>query len=302
MHSLYAYLQSKSDNIPGQEKFLLNSIDKIYDLFLLQFQMLVSIHDKAIKLMELSKKKHLATSEDINPNQKFVNNSVLKILSESEVLKNAINKYKLDNWEENHEYVNLLFNDIVSSERYEQYMSSDTTSFKEDKLYVEDIFKEIIAPNEKLYSYFEDNKLTWINDYPLVNTSVLKLIKGLKSDDELKLPSVYKNAEEDEAFALQLFRRTLKYQDDLIQEIEGKTPNWESDRITLIDGILLRMAICEFLHFPSIPVKVTINEYLEIAKEYATPKSSGFINGILDNLVKDYKSTKKLNKSGRGLL
>ena len=113
---------------------------------------------------------------------------------------------------------------------------------------------------------------------------------------------MYRDEEEDTQFAKDLFRKTLKYYPELQEEIEGKTPNWDSERITLIDAILLRMAICELLYFSSIPVKVTINEYLEIAKEYATPKSSSFINGILDNIVKDYKSTNRLNKSGRGLM
>ena len=165
------------------------------------------------------------------------------------------------------------------------------------------MFKKIIAPNEKLYNYYEDKKLTWINDYPLVNTAVLKTIRSIKQDTTVfVLPEMYRDEEEDSQFAKDLFRKTLKYNPELQEEIEGKTPNWDSERITLIDAILLRMAICELLYFSSIPVKVTINEYLEIAKEYATPKSSGFINGILDNIVKDYKSTNRLNKSGRGLM
>ncbi|NQY05258.1 MAG: transcription antitermination factor NusB [Flavobacteriaceae bacterium] len=303
MHSLYAYLQSKNDNIPTQEKFLMNSIERIYDLFVLQLQILVELQERALKHINLVKNKHLATEEDKNPNERFVNNSALLSIVESASLKANIEALKLDNWKEDNEYINILFQEMVEREFYSEYMSKKTGSFDEDKRFIEQLFKEVIAPNEKLYSYYEDKKLTWINDYPAINTSILKLIKSIKpNQDQLVLPIMYRDEEEDPQFALDLFRRTLKYNDELQEEINGKSSNWESDRITLVDAILLKMAICELLHFPSIPVKVTINEYLEIAKEYATPKSSGFINGILDNLIKEYKSQNKLNKSGRGLM
>ena len=303
MHSLYAYLQSKNDNIPTQEKFLMNSIERIYDLFVLQLQTLVELQERALKHIDLVKNKHLATEEDKNPNERFVNNQVLLSIVESSSLKANIEALKLNNWKEDNEYINILFQEMVESEFYSEYMSKRTGSFDDDKRFIEQLFKEIVAPNEKLYSYYEDKKLTWINDYPAINTSILKLIKSVKpNQNQLVLPKMYRDDEEDPQFALDLFRRTLKYNDELQEEINGKSSNWESDRITLVDSILLKMAICELLHFPSIPVKVTINEYLEIAKEYATPKSSGFINGILDNLIKEYKSQNKLNKSGRGLM
>ena len=305
MHSIYAYVQSNNDNIQVQEKFLMNSIEKIYDLYILQLLLLVELLKKAEHHSELIKKKHLATLEDKNPNDKFIKNEIINLLIDSSSL--SINKERLhlNNWssENDNEYVNLLFQEMIESDLYKEYMSTRTSSFNEDKQFVEDLFKKIIAPNEKLYNYYEDKKLTWINDYPLVNTSVLKTIRGLKkTTDVFILPDMYRDEEEDTQFAKDLFRKTLKYYPELQEEIEGKTPNWDSERITLIDAILLRMAICELLYFSSIPVKVTINEYLEIAKEYATPKSSSFINGILDNIVKDYKSTNRLNKSGRGLM
>lgn len=305
MHSIYAYVQSKNDNIQTQEKFLMNSIEKIYDLYILQLLLLVELLKKAEHHSELIKKKHLATSEDKNPNDKFIKNEVINLLIDSSSL--SINKERLhlNNWssENDNEYVNLLFQEMIESDLYKDYMSTRTSSFNEDKQFAEDLFKKIIAPNEKLYNYYEDKKLTWINDYPLVNTSVLKTIRAIKKDTTVfVLPEMYRDEEEDTQFAKDLFRKTLKYYPELQEEIEGKTPNWDSERITLIDAILLRMAICELLYFSSIPVKVTINEYLEIAKEYATPKSSSFINGILDNIVKDYKSNNRLNKSGRGLM
>jgi N utilization substance protein B len=166
-----------------------------------------------------------------------------------------------------------------------------------------DLFRDVIAPNEKIYEYFEDDQLTWVDDLPLVNTFLLKRLKKLKPDhgDNFFLPKLVKD-DDDLDFAKKLLVKTLLNDAFLVSEIEGKTPNWDKDRIADIDAILLKMAICEFLNFPSIPERVTINEYLEIAKEYSTPKSSIFINGILDKLVKEYKTEGKLNKTGRGLL
>jgi N utilization substance protein B len=161
----------------------------------------------------------------------------------------------------------------------------------------------LVVPNEKLYEFLEDNKLTWIDDIPVVNTQIIKQLKQIKSakDEAFKIPKLFKD-QEDQEFVTNLFRKTVLNEKELAKEYVDKTPNWDSERIAEIDTIVLKMAICEFVKFPSIPVKVTINEYLEIAKEYSTPKSSIFINGILDNLVKEFEIANKLNKIGRGLM
>jgi N utilization substance protein B len=182
-------------------------------------------------------------------------------------------------------------------------MGRKGSSFEEDKQFVIDLYKNSIAPNDKIYDYFEDDKLTWIDDIPLVNTFILKLFKKVKPNvlESYFLPELVKD-EEDLIFANRLLTKTLLNNEALVKEIQVKTPNWDKDRIADIDAILLKMAITELLHFPSIPERVTINEYLELAKEYSTPKSSTFINGILDKLVKEYQKEGKLNKLGRGLL
>jgi N utilization substance protein B len=185
---------------------------------------------------------------------------------------------------------------------YIDYMSKSQSTFDEDKYFIADLFTEVIAPNDKLYEYLEDYRLTWLDDVPLVNTMILKQIKQVKeAQEEFKVTKLYKD-EDDKDYAKNLFRKTVLNEVELSKQYIDKTPNWDTDRIAEIDTIILKMAICEFLKFPSIPVKVTINEYLEIAKEYSTPKSSIFINGILDNLIKDLKNENKLVKTGRGLL
>jgi N utilization substance protein B len=182
-------------------------------------------------------------------------------------------------------------------------MSNAVNTFEEDKQFVVALFSDIIVPNEKLYEYLEDDKLTWIDDIPVVNTHIVKQLKAIKSadDDSFRVPKLFKDAD-DKGFAKDLFRKTILNETELTKEFDSKTPNWDMDRIAEIDTIILKMAICELLKFPSIPVKVTLNEYLELAKEYSTPKSSIFINGILDNLVKEFQTNKKMIKAGRGLM
>lgn len=275
---------------------------EMYDLFLLNLDLMVQVKNKAQDYIEKSQKKHLATSEDKNPNLKFIENSLLLKIADSETLNELLEDKRLINWHQDDEYVNIIWEEVRQSEIYQNYLASEDSSFQEDKEFVIKIFKEIIAPNDKLYDYLEDKKLTWLDDLPIVNTSILKFLKKEKDDQlELKIPKLFKN-KEDEEFAVDLFRKTLLNQETYIDDIQEKTPNWDKDRIAGIDSILLKMAICEFMKFPSIPVKVTINEYLEIAKEYSTPKSSIFINGILDKLSKEYKKDEKINKIGRGLM
>ena len=301
MQSIYALHQKNSDDIEKEEKFLLHSIDSIQDLYLIMLSSLVEIRKKEIEFLEISSKKFLATPEEKNPNKKFVDNAVLQILEDSNPLSIALEKRKINNWSMNDDYILILLNEIKNSNLYKKYMSTRTSTFEEDKQFIVDMFTEVIAPNEKLYDYIEDNKLTWLDDVPMVNTQIQKELKQVTEDGEFKVTRLYKD-QEDKEFVSLLFRKTILNEQELAKEYIDKTPNWDADRIAEIDTIILKMAICEFLKFPSIPVKVTINEYLEIAKEYSTPKSSIFINGILDNLVKEFGTEDKIKKSGRGLL
>ncbi len=303
MQSIYAMHQNGSDSIEKEEKFLLYSIDNILDLYLIMVSSLIEIGKKEVVFLEKSSQKHLATPEERNPNKKFINNSIFEVLAENNSLSIALENRKIDNWFLNDDYIILLLNEIKQSELYEKYMRNSVNSFDEDKQFILDVFTELIVPNEKLYDYLEDNKLTWIDDIPVVNTQIIKQLKQIKSvnDDSFRVPKLFKD-QEDKEFVTHLFRKTILNETELAKEYIDKTPNWDTERIAEIDTIVLKMAICEFLKFPSIPIKVTINEYLEIAKEYSTPKSSIFINGILDNLVKEFEANKKINKTGRGLM
>ncbi|MCG2611769.1 transcription antitermination factor NusB [Flavobacterium sp. SM15] len=302
MQSIYAMHQNNSDNMEKEEKFLFQSIENVQDLYLIMLSALVEIRKAEEDFIEKSSKKHLATKEERNPNRKFIQNKVLQFLDENNSLSVAIEERKITNWKNNDDYILLLLEEIKKSELYENYMSNSVNDFEQDKQFVVSMFSEIIAPNEKLYDYLEDYKITWVDDIPLVNTMIVKQLKQIRSaNDDFFVPKLFKDAD-DKEYVRNLFRKTVLNNTELAKEFIDKTPNWDAERIAEIDTIILKMAICEFLKFPSIPVKVTINEYLELAKEYSTPKSSIFINGILDNLVKEYQKENKLIKTGRGLM
>ncbi len=302
MQGIYAMHKHESENLDKEEKFLFQSIENMYDLYLLMLAALLEIRVKEEEYMELASKKHLATKEERNPNRKFIDNQLLKLLASTESLENNIEDRNINNWKRNDDVILFLLEAVKASDLYQNYMSKTSTSFAEDKNFIADLFAEIIAPNNRLYEYLEDYKLTWLDDLPTVNTLILKQIKQLKSEnDSFVVSKLYKDSD-DKEYVKNLFRKTVLNEVELSKEYIDKTPNWDTERIAEIDTIILKMAICELLKFPSIPVKVTINEYLEIAKEYSTPKSSIFINGILDNIVKEYQNNNKLVKSGRGLL
>jgi len=302
MQSLFSYKGGEGVDIDSSTKFLNYSISSMYDLYLLMIAILPEIHGKAEIYLNKSRQKHLATTADKDPNKKFIQNQILISLSENIIFQEELKKRKLTNWTVDDEYIDILFKETLKSQNYQDYMNSSSSSFKEDLDFVVSLFKDVIAPNEKLYEYIEDKKLTWLDDLPLVNTTILKLLRKTEpnSSNSHFLPPLYRD-KEDMTFATELFTNTVLNSKYFSDEIAARTKNWDSERIAKLDSVLLKMAICEFQKFSSIPVKVTINEYLEIAKEYSTPKSSIFINGILDKLVNEYKVDGKLNKIGRGL-
>lgn len=302
LQSVYAYNRRENPDIDTQEKFLKYSIDQMQDLYLLMLQLLVAMQEQADRFLTKSQQKHLATEIEKNPSHTFVENQLLNLIASNSLFMETIEKKKLNYWDLDSSYVNILFNELKEKDWYHVYLAQKETDFKEDQKFVLRIYKEIIAPNDKIYEYLEDKRLTWIDDFPLVNTAIVKMLGKLseKNASMLLVPDLYKN-EEDREYAIQLFRKVILNEEKLNAEITGKTPNWDQDRIADVDLIILKMGIAEFLYFPSIPARATINEYLEISKEYSTPKSSIFVNGILDKIVKEFTENGKLNKIGRGL-
>ncbi len=301
MQSVYAMHQSNTSDLIKEEKFLKFSIQKMYDLYVLNLQLLVEVQKLASKKIELSKKKILATKDDLNPNIKFLDNRLLNQIKESVSLEGYIELNKLNNWDLEEEYVKIIWEKLNKSKLYEDYMNSSEDSYHEDRIFIVNFFKEIVAPNEKLADYYEDTMISWVDDIPFVNTWIVKTLNKQKKDSPFVLGQLYKD-DEDKKFVSDLFNKVMLNHHKYEEDIKEKTPNWETDRIADIDMILIKMAITEFLHFSSIPSRVSINEYIELAKDYSTNKSGYFINGVLDKLAKDYLESNKMVKIGRGLL
>lgn len=302
LQSIYAYNQRVNSDIDAQEKFLKYSIAQMSDLYLLMLQLMVSLQNQAEEYLDRSQQKFLATELEKNPSRNFVDNKLIKLIDANPTFVDAIEKKSLNYWAMDSEYVNILLNELREKSWYVDYLTLADPTFKDDQKFVLRLYKEVIAPNDKLYDYLEDKRLTWIDDFPIVNTAIVKMLGKITENNAAKflVPELYKN-DEDREYAIQLFRKVLLNEERLNEEIKGKTPNWDQDRIADVDLIILKMGIAEFLYFPSIPARATINEYLEVSKEYSTPKSSIFVNGILDKIVKEFTESGKLNKIGRGL-
>ena len=287
---------------------MLNSTGKIYELITYQLSFLQAIRKFAEIRIEEGKKKFYPTEEDLNPNTKFVNNRFLKQLSENRDYLRKMNAYKV-NWHDEEVIVRKLYLEVRSSELYSNYMKSDTDNYYGDKSFCLKIFRDIIAWSPSLVTFYEEKNIYWADDIETANALVLKIIKGMKaSDDEFQpQPSLYNvdgktDPDEDKKFLTQLYLKTILKSNEYETLIAEKTKNWEINRIAILDIIFIKMALTEFLEFSSIPVKVTLNEYIELSKFYSTPKSRVFINGILDKMIIDLKKQKKLVKIGRGLI
>ena len=303
MQVLFGCENGENEDIKKETERLVLSMEGMYDLYLILLSLMPEIQKKAKDYLIKSQQKHLASAEEINPNRKFINNIVIKRLADNVSLQKALKERKLTNWELDDEYIDVIFRELLKSDIYKAYLEKESDSFNDDQEFTIQFYKQIIAPNDKLYDYLEDKRITWLDDFPVINTIILKTLRKLKENslDKHFLPYLYKDLD-DKDFATELLAKTILNQNEYGAEISLKTTNWDKDRIANLDFILLQMAICEFKKFSSIPIKVTINEYLEIAKEYSTPKSSIFINGILDKIVKEYSDKGTLNKSGRGLM
>jgi N utilization substance protein B len=303
MQALYAFFQSDNKDLPKGERDLFNGIDKIYDLYIYQLAFLVELQHVAITLSEDAKNKRLPTSNDLNPNLKFIENKFITQLAENIHLKREMNNRKIS-WANEFELVKKIFNNIKASDEYGKYMNVDDDSYKTHLDFAVEIFKEYMADFELLNHFYEEKNLHWGDDIYLVNPMVVKTIESFKEDStpDFHLLSLYKDREEDEQFVKDLFRQTVIQEEETKKLIADKTKNWEVERIAMMDVLLMQMAITEILYFSNIPVKVTLNEFIEISKMYSTPKSKMFINGILDKLLADFKTENKLNKIGRGLM
>ena len=299
MQALYAQQLDPTDNLKAGESWILKSSQDFQLLYITLLDLFVEIHACGYKLYVKNTKKHLKlNANEVNP--KFFSNQAVKALMENSKLASLRTKHKLKHWKKHDEYVRLIWDEIIQSDAYNSYLADETTSMEADKAFLVTLFTDVIAPFERLSEFLEEVNISWMDDIPLVNTIVRNSLKHIDAPDAV-ISQLYKD-EQDQKFSLELFRKVALNKAELKNDIIGRTPNWDSDRIADLDFTLLLMALAELLYFPSIPVNVTINEYLEIAKEYATPKSSMFINGVLDNILKELIEQKRIRKNARGML
>lgn len=303
LQSLYAYFQSEDKDYTVAERELFEAIDRIYDLYVYLLLTFAEVKLQAERRMEENKKKIRPKEEDLNPNLKFVSNRIIDQLERSESLRRASEDAKI-NWlgDENQEMFRKLFLTIRDSETYFEHMENGAEGYEEDRAFAIDLFKNEIANFNLLYNFFEEKSIHWLDDIDLACSMVIKTIKGFEADDnQVEIMPLYKDKEDEQEFVRSLFRETIRQNEENEELIDKLTSNWELDRIARMDVLLMKMAIAELKVFKSIPTKVTLNEYIEISKFYSTPKSNGFINGILDKAITRLEKDGFIVKIGRGL-
>jgi N utilization substance protein B len=302
--ALYAYFQNKEANMEKAEKELLNSIFRIKELYLYMLMLIAEITEVARRQIDQNKLKRLPNEEDLNPNTKFIDNRLTAILENNFQLKREMNNAKVS-WADNWENIRKLFKTIQASEEYINYMQNNDRSFKEDKNLLIELYQLYISTNELAQNFLEEKSMHWVNDLDIIHQSVLKTMQELKSDalpSDYIIPNVLKDEADDLLFVKNLFRKTILFATEYDTLIQEKISNWEIERLAFMDTILMKMALCEFEHFSNVPVKVSLNEYIELSKGFSTPKSNQFINGILDKFLIEWKESGRIKKTGRGLI
>jgi transcription antitermination protein NusB len=311
LQALYAFFQSDGDDIASGEKQLLRSTDKLYELYIWQLSFLIKLVDYSANRFEEAKRKYYPTADDLNPNTRLIENRFLQQIEQNKDYQRWHNKLKI-NWSAEESIFHKLFQELKIHKEYNDLIKGDYTGYRDDKELILFVVMNFLPEYELLRNYYEDQSIYWSDeDYDI---SVMMLIKTLKSykenwGPEHPLPDLFKDEEDkdedgvdDRQYMIKLFRYCILRSEENGKLIEEQAENWELERIAIMDIIIMKMALTELMVFPSIPVKVTINEYIEISKSYSSVKSKLFINGILDKLVIKLKSEGKILKMGRGLL
>jgi len=302
LQTLYAYYKGEKESIQYSEKELQKNIDKAYELYHYLLILIVDIVLYAESRIELAKNKHIPTDEDLNPNTRFIDNQLVDLLRNNDRLLKMVDNKKLY-WSSYPGLIKELLNNIFESDFYREYMSKPGSDFNEDKKLISRIYTDIIFPNESLAQVLEEMSIYWNDGLDFIISMILKTFKKFKVSIgyDQNLMELYKN-EDDRMFAVDLLRKSIIHRDEYLEYIKTNTKNWDIERIAFMDILIMQMAIAELVNFSSIPTKVTLNEYLDIAKYYSTMKSNIFINGVLDKVVEQLRNEKKMIKTGRGLI
>ena len=297
--TLFAYIGSESDNVGAAQKALLESCDKVKDLYYFMLNISSSLVRVAEEKIAVGMRKFHPTEAEANPNYKFVRNRFAALLSEDPEFGRICQKRGLT-WGEYEPFVRHVYNSMLTKEYYQDYMASGEDSFEEDCRLFSCIFEDEFEDNEELDSILEDMSLLWVDD---VAYALNVIIAGI-DETRRKKRIVHTNTflkEDDKEFALRLLTESILRYEEYFKLLEGHLDNWNSDRLVSTDATLIVMGVTEAVVFPTIPIKVTINEYVEIAKYYSTPNSRIFVNGILDRIIQEKVGSGEIVKQGRGL-
>lgn len=300
--ALYAFNRREDDDLVLAEKELMFSIGKTYDLYHYILLLLIEIADLASEKIDIALQKKMPTPEDLNPNRRFADNQIICQLRNNLALRKYLSANGIS-WANQPDIPRTLYNMILTWEPYKEYMQSSDNSYSADKKVVIRLVTEFFALSEDLLSSFEEQSIYWNDDLEYVSAMIEKTLRKFKSGSGEMAPlmPLFKN-EEDEQYVRILFRKAVIKTKECSDLIDRNTTNWEVERIALMDTLVMQLAITEILVFPEIPVKVTLNEYIEIAKYYCTSKSSTFVNGILDKVVREMREDGMFSKIGRGLV
>ena len=302
LHILYGFYQDEDSDSVKAKNALDHSITKMHELYFLLLNMIAGLQGIAIDRIETARKKQMPTEEDLHPNTKFVRNAPLRILANSKNLHKASEELGV-NWVKNQELLRNMFRDLIEDEEYKNYMSSEERGFQHDKESLVRMFRKNLVNQESFQYMLEEESIFWMDDLDLTSSMVIKTLKSIKEDDdEVELLKVWRDDDDDKKFLEGLFAKTLAQGNTNESLIKEGAQNWELERIALTDKILMKMALAEAKEFPTIPLKVTLNEYIELSKYYSTDKSHGFINGILDQLFLKLVEAGEIKKTGRGLV
>jgi N utilization substance protein B len=302
LQTLYAYNQSEEKEVSKFEKSLLKSVDQVYEMYIWLLNLLIEVADYTVIDAEGRARKHLPTESDLNSNLRFQDNAFIEALRKNGKFIDQTKKYRVS-WAFDPEISREIFQSLKNSDEYKVYLNQEDHSIAAEKDIIKFVFKKIILQLPAVEQVFEEKFINWQLDKEVLQALVAKTFKNFSSIDSSKnhLAELTPNWDEDREFILDLFILTISHSEEYQNFISGKTKNWEADRIALMDTLIMRLAICELINFSSIPVKVTINEYIEISKIFSTPKSNTFINGILDKVLSELKTSGRIRKQGRGL-
>ena len=301
LQAFYAFFQSNNDDVLKGEKELFHSIEKIYDLYVFILMLFPSLKRQAlIQIEEAKRSEYLRQDIDILKTG-FIDNQLVDIIEQSKVLQ-KISKDRKINWEGDveNDLTKKIFKEVYQTDYYKNLLQSESTSFNDDKDALVQLYKKEICNLEKLHHFFDEKSIYWQDDLDHVSSMILKTLKSITENQELEILPLWK--EDEYEFTQNLFRKAVLQKEENDAVLQTYSKNWEKERLATMDSLLMNLAMTEALEFSSIPIKVTLNEYIEISKFYSTPKSNSFINGILDRIFEDYKKDGKLVKRGRGLI